>query len=354
MKKQDRLLLMIAICGELPANLTGQVVGSDSYAAALITRLKREGYISARSKDGCRGYVLRAKGRHHVLTICEDDAGFFLHGAIQTSHVKSEVNKRIRLHRMSEVWVFLWKAGVCIFQSQKPAWKTVSEGNGVETAVYYGSLEFKGDSDAIKGSRACGVLLSGNAAYVVYNTMGQRMKWAKKMERSMRVWTERLLLKGGSFHMADALILGENPVFLRELLESDGGIRKNLFQVDDIYEHYYYVPVCGSAAVQIWLLVDGEKRIRLYQFLSGALSKKREKEYAICDGYDAYGNPVYFCHELELRHLLRVKQEIAWNQAGCVLCLDYQEAALRMYFGEKMKIQAVITERLTEYLQQGV
>lgn len=354
MKKQDRLLLMIAICGELPANLTGRVVGSDSYAAVLITRLKQEGYISVRSKDGCRGYVLKAKGRRHVLEVCGEDAGFFLHGAIQTSHVKSEVDKRIRLHRMSEVWVFLWKTGVCIFQSQKPAWGMVSEGNGVEMAAYYGSLEFKGDSDAIKGSRACGVLLSGNTAYVVYNTMEQRMKWAKKMERSMRVWTERQLLKGGSFRMADALIVGRNAVFLRELLESDGGIRKNLFQVDDIYEHYYYVPMCSKAEVQIWLLTDEEKRIRLYQFLSGILSKKKEKEYAICDGYDAYGDPVYFCHELELRHLLRVKQETAWYQAGTILCLDYQEEALRGYFGERMKIQAVITEKLTEYLQQGV
>lgn len=353
MKKQDRLLMMIAICGELPAALTGQVVGSDSYAAALITRLKQEGYISVRSKDGRRGYVLRAKGRRHVLCACGEDAGYFLRGATATGHVKSEADKRIRLHRMGEVWVFLWKAGVCIFQSQKPEWAEVSEGNGVEAAAYYGSLEFKGDSEAIKGSRACGMLLSGNAAYVVYNTMAQRMKWAKKMERSMRIWAERLCLKNGSFFAADALILGESPLFLGELLESDGGIRKNLFQVDDIYEHYYYVPMQEEAAVQIWLLTDQEKRTRFYQFLSGILYRRREKEYAICDGYDECGNPVYFCHELELRHLLRVKQEAAWQQAGTVLCLDYQEEALRGYFGEKVKIQAVITERLEAYLQQG-
>ena len=85
-KKQDRLLLMIAICGELPAALTGQVVGSDSYAAALITRLKQEGYISVRSKDGRRGYVLRAKGRRHVLCACGEDAGYFLRGATAVSY----------------------------------------------------------------------------------------------------------------------------------------------------------------------------------------------------------------------------------------------------------------------------
>ena len=342
---------MIAICKELPAKLTGQVVGSDSYAEALITRLKREGFIAVRSGDGDRGYVLKAKGRRYVLEAYEADTAFFLQGAGK-GHVKSEVHKRIRLHRMSEVWVFFLKAGVCIFQSQKPALGSGFGKNGVETAAYYGSLEFKGDFEAIKGSRACGVLLSGNSAYVVYNTMEQRMKWAKKMERSMRTWTEKLLLKKGSLHAADALIFGENPGFLCELLESDGGIRKNLFQVDDIYERYYYVPMWDRAMVQIWLLLDGEKQERLKQFLGGILSRKREKEYAICDGYDRQGNPIYFCHELEMRHLLRVKQEIAWHHGGIVVCLDYQEEALRTYFGEGIEIHAVITERLAEYLQQ--
>lgn len=352
MKKQDRLLRMIAICTELPAKLTGQVVGSDSYAAALVTKLKQEGLIAVRSGDGYRGYVLKAKGRRYVLEAYGADTAFFLRGAAGRGMVKSEVHKRIRLHRMSEVWVFLWKSGVCIFQSQKPAFGSGLWKNGVEAAAYYGSLEFKGDFEAIRGSRACGVLLSGNSAYVVYNTMEQRMKWAKKMERSMRTWTEKLLLNMGSLYAADALIFGENTGFLCELLESDGGIRKNLFQVDDIYEHYYYVPMRDEAVVQLWLLVDAAKRERLKQFLGGILSGKRDKEYAIYDGYDRHGNPVYFCHELEMRNLLRVKQEIAWKQEGMVVCLDYQKAALRAYFGEKIEIQAVITERLEEYLQQ--
>lgn len=353
MKKQDRLLLMTAICGELPAKLAGQVVGSDSYAAALVTRLKQEGYISARTRDGQRGYVLRAKGRRYVLSHCGEDGSFFVSDSAATSHVKSEPDKRERLHRMGEVWVFLWKAGVCIFQSQKPEWRKVSEGSGVEMAAYYGSLEFKRDSEAIQGSRACGLLLSGDTAWVVYNTRAQRMKWAKKTERSMRVWTERLFLKSGNLSVADAVVFGEEPGLLAELLESDGGIRKNLFQVDDVYEHYYYVPMQAKAAVQVWLLADRSKRCRVRELLNGILVRKRENDYALCDGYDTAGNPVYFCHELEMRHLLRIKQETIWRQTGTIVCLDYQEEALKEYFGDRMRIQAVVTEKLEEYLQQG-
>ena len=352
MKKQDELLRMIAVCGELPSYLAGPVVGSDSYAAALITRLKQEGYLSVRSRDGYKGYVLREKGRRYLLERYEGDTAFFLRGSAQTMHVKSEANKRVRLYRMSEVWVFLWKAGVCIFQSQKPSWEDGFGKNGVETAVYYGSGEYKGDSEAIKGSRACGVLLAGKSAYVVYNTMEQRMKWAKKMERSMRTWTEKALLKRGSLWMADALIFGKNMGFLLELLESDGGIRKTLFQVDDVYERYYYVPMREEAELQMWLLSDEAKKKQLYGFLCGVLSRRREKEHEICDGYDNEENPVYFCHELELRRLLRIRQESAWHPCGIVVCLDYQEEALRAYFGAQVKIQAVIAKKAAEYLRQ--
>ena len=120
MKKEDVLLRLIAISGELPAGLVGEIVESESYAAALITRLKKENYISVRNAGGYKGYVLRGKGKRYLLERYEDDLSFFLSGSAQTNHVKSEPEKRLRLYRMSEVWVFLWKMGIEIFQSQKP------------------------------------------------------------------------------------------------------------------------------------------------------------------------------------------------------------------------------------------
>lgn len=50
----------------------------------------------------------------------------------------------------------------------------------------------------------------------------------------MRTWTERMLLKGGYNSKADALIVGQNIKVLLKLLESDGGIKKDLFRPDDI------------------------------------------------------------------------------------------------------------------------
>ena len=54
MDKGDELLLLIALSGELPADWIGRSVGSDSYGAALLTRLKEDGMIKLRKRDGIR------------------------------------------------------------------------------------------------------------------------------------------------------------------------------------------------------------------------------------------------------------------------------------------------------------
>lgn len=250
------------------------------------------------------------------------------------------------------VWVFLWKMGIEIFQSQKP-----DLGNGFEKsgkkAVYYGSLEYKESAEAIKGSRACGVLLTGDTAYVVYNTMAKRMKWAQKMEMAMRTWTERMLLIGGGLRQADSLILGNTMDFLLELLNSDGGVRKNLYQVDDVYEHYYYIPRTDNAKVQMELLLTSWKREKIKNLLATLVKYPRRKQYALSEGFDKDMQLIYFCHELDMRHLCRIKQEIGWKQKGTIICLDYQANVLRAYFGEGVRVRELNTDKIMEYLTKG-
>ena len=65
--QSDRLLLAIGVCRELPYELAAQVTGSASYTAALITKLKKEGMIGCRSRDGLKGYVLYEKGRRYLM-----------------------------------------------------------------------------------------------------------------------------------------------------------------------------------------------------------------------------------------------------------------------------------------------
>lgn len=354
MRRRDTLMLLVAVSGELPADLAGMIIGSDSYAAAVITRLKQEGYISVRNRDGCKGYVLRMKGKRYLFQAYEAEVGYFLQGAIETNHLKSEVEKRIRLHRMSKAWVFHWKMGIPIFRNEKP---TKLFGNRPETwegetTAYYGSLEYKNGVDAIKGSRSCGILMTGESVYIVYHTLSQRMKWAKKMERSMRSWTEKQGMQSGSMRPTEAIIIGDSMEFIGALLDSDGGIRKNLYLVDDVYDRYYYLPMSDCARVQMMLLTDRERRRSLRQFLSRILYKREDKGFAVNAGADENGYPVYFCYELELHHLLRVKQDMGWQQEGSVLCLDYQRKALGDFLGEEVKYIEIASEKVMQYLQQ--
>lgn len=308
-----------------------------------------ERYISLRCKDGYRGYVLLEKGRNYLLSEYEKELSFFISGSGQTGHVKSEPEKRMRLYRMSEVWVFFWKAGIEILRNHKPDMdKGFVRDRG--KAFYYGSLEFKGMSEAIRGSRSCGVLLSGDTALVVYNTMDRNMKWAKKMECSMRTWTERMLLKGGYNSRADALIVGQNIKVLLKLLESDGGIKKDLFRPDDIYDQYYYIPMCQEGILQIILLTEKQKREKLKQFLLSRFPIRKEKEYAVYAVCDEIGNPVYLGYDLEMRQLCRIKQELLWRPSVSIVCMDYQAEIIREYLGEKVIIYELNTENVMKYL----
>ena len=56
--RRDELLLLVAVSGELPAGWSGYAIGSDSYAAVLVTQLKKEGDLTVRSKDGMKGCLL--------------------------------------------------------------------------------------------------------------------------------------------------------------------------------------------------------------------------------------------------------------------------------------------------------
>ena len=142
--KKDIFLKMIAISGELPSYLTGIVIGSPSYAASLVTAMKKDGYIHVRSKDGVRGYILSKKGKAYLLNHYEADMRDYLTGASETNHVKSEKEKRLRLHRMSLAWTHFFVQGCVIFPSEKPAIFSERFFKNTELGNYYGSQELTG------------------------------------------------------------------------------------------------------------------------------------------------------------------------------------------------------------------
>ena len=356
MGKSEELLLLIAISGEMPANWVGFAVGSDSYAAALVTRLKGEGKIKVRNGDGIKGYILRAKAKQHLLEQYREDVQAFLTGASCTNHVKSEPEKRLRLHRMSIVWIFCRRVGIVVFPSRKPRLFLSPCVKGMENywkdrvwACYYGTAEWKQKTDQeIRGSRACGLLLS-ERAFVVYNTMDTLMKWTVKTERNVRARIELWLRKNADVHLQGAVILGTADGMLKRLLASNGGVRGSLFAVDDVYESYYYVPARLEAGIQLRLLCSEEREDHLRGLLGSMLALKAISKEALEDGRDREGKPVYFCYLLELKKLQRILCR-PFTKPGRVLCFAYQARELREIFPTSFTIEAIRPEKAAWYL----
>ena len=351
--KRDELLLLVAVSGEIPADWIGTAVGSESYGAALITRLKKEGMLRQRKKDGLWGYLLSVKAKRYLLNRYQKDVEMYLDGASSTNHVKSELDKRLRLHRMSMVWIFCRKAGIGVFLHQKPTlpWEmgretkeeTIWEKS--EWAAYYGTTEWKRPGDLeIKGSRACGLLM-GSHCYIVYNTMNRLMKWGPKIERNLAGRLEIRMRKYGGTFLTGAIFFGTGMEMLRRLLESEGGIKGNLFALDDIYEHYYYVPLRAETWLQLRLLCDEMGNQRLTAFLGQLSNIPSQKEQHLEDGWDQDGSPVYFCYLMDLRKISRIlKRTLA--RPGKLICFSYQAQALREIFPESFRIQAMEPEKV--------
>lgn len=358
MDKKDELLLLTAVSGEIPADWIGRAVGSESYAAVLLTRLKREGAVKLRSKDGIRGYLLRSKAKQYLLTHYREDVLPYLSGAVSTNHVKSEPEKRLRLHRLSMVWIYFHRAGIRIFKSEKPelfpALHPVPSGvpaaaGGEADGCYYGTMEWKQETDMeIKGSRACGVL-AADRYYIVYNTMNSLMKWVPKTERNLKSRLEIRLRKRNGFRLGGAVFMGTDMEMVTRILASDGGLKGNLFALDDVYDTYYYIPFLPEAVIQLKLLSCEAWQTRFYQFLCSALKRVNEDGFSPEAGEDEDGNPVYFCYLLELWQLKRICS-LPPVRSGRIFCFTYQADVLKAVMPEGFKVEAIRTEKVYRYL----
>lgn len=356
-ERKDELLLLMALCGEMPADWVGCAAGSDSYGAALLTRLRREGFIKLRSGNGLRGYLLRTKGKRYLLEKYQEDVESFLSGSVSTNHVKSEPEKRLRLHRMGMVWIACHAVGIRIFHSEKPELfpalhpspSIKGEEGGIKGATYYGTAEWKLETDQeIKGSRACGIL-SADSVYIVYNTMDSLMKWTQKTERNLKIRISLRLQKSRKGNLGGAILFGAGMEVLERLICSDGGVKGNLFRLDDTYEQLYYIPFAREAALQLFLLCDSEGREKFKRFLSTALKTVGKEPYEQEAGRDGSGRPVYFCYLLELWQLRRIRSGHI-REGGRIFCFTYQAKALQELFPESFAIEAIRPEKVYQYL----
>jgi hypothetical protein len=350
------LLALTAISGEFPADQLKRLRGSDYYKESIITSLKKDGLLRTYYRDKLRGYRLGAKAKVTLLSECPGQFVFYLTGDTDTNYLKSEMSRRLRLHRIAQAYVTMENAGAAIFREEKPdvfapEGSPVSE---IESPVFFNSREIKEvgiDFTKIRASRSVGVLFAPSGIFVTYNCGAGLMKWKYKSELRMKtlMWTvlcqQRL---SAQFRPEDVsgLVLGDGMEPAYQMLTSNGGKKHDCFMLDGCYEHFFYVSNDRQGETLLCLLCDADKKAELDRILSLDLSEPRVNWRIENDAIDQNGEPVLFGYSCDMPRIVRFNTALELQcKSGTLICFDYQREVLERYCGSRVRFQTIAFEK---------
>ena len=351
--KGYELLELTAISGELPVRQLSRLSGGESYKAAVVTVLKQQKLLKTYYRDGLRGYRLTAQAKG---LLCEENPErflFYLTGAVDTNHVKSEITRRLRLHRIAETTVTMKNAGVTVFRDERPAvfapfW---SGDIHIRSPSFFNSREIKelGTIFAkIRGARSVGVLLTEREIFVVYNLGNALMKWEYKSEMRTKALLKTVLCRERlpeqySPDSVRGLIFGDTMELAYELLTNGGG--KQYFVLDGNYESFCFLTNDRKGEAVLRLLCNPELAEGLNEILTGDMEPARPGFTVENDAMEG-GNPVLLCYTCDLPRIRRFQSALQLqNRRGTIICFDYQAETLRRYCGDTVRFQTIDFEK---------
>lgn len=347
------LLTLAALSGEFPANQLDRI-GSGAYMDNVVKGLKRDGLLRSYYKDKLRGFRLTARAKSLLLAGNPDRFQFYLTGNCETNQPKSEVTRRLRLHRMAEANVTMCGAGVSIFRDEKPE-VFFPEGSRSHTPpvtapAFYSSREMKElgtEFVKIRGARAVGVLLTEDKIFVVYNTGSAKCRWEYKSEMRTKALLKTVLCRERLPHQyrPDALhglLLGNGMDMACQLLTGSEMGKRNYFILDGNYDRFHYIPNNHAGEVILKLLCSNRQMAELDGILSENLFPCQRGSVLENDGMKQNGQPVLFAYTMDLPRILRFHQALELQDiTGVMLCFDFQAEALRKFCGERVTFETI-------------
>ncbi len=302
------LLTLTALSGEFPTALISRLPGGDAYKMKVVKRLKKDRLIHTYYADGLRGLRLTTSAKRQLLEEWPDRFCPYLTGRSETNMLKSEAGRRLRLHRMAEVLVTMYNAGVAVFPWQKTAVfrpTPPSDDVWVERSAYYSSREVKEigpQCDKIRGSRATGVLLTEDDVFAVYNTGVSEMKWEGNAEIRLRALLKidlcqhRLPSQYGDIE-SGAIVFGADMGQMPALMGVGGDRRRKYFVLDELCQRFHYLTSDHHGEVVLWLRrLPGVVRIYLRYAQNQVL-------YRECDSHGLKGLLYCFDFQEEVKHI---------------------------------------------------
>lgn len=357
------LLTFTALSGELPTDQIDRLSSTKAYQEKVLKALKSEKLLRTFYRNGLRALRLTLTGKKLLLNTWPDRFTAYLSGSTETNVLKSEVPRRLRLHRMAEVLVTMFNAGVTVYPWEKPALFTPSPPPSplhVKRSSYYSSRELKElGALAVKvhGSRATGILFSDDGIFVVYNAGPGQMKWELRIEMRLKalVQQELCMKRVPQFSEIEpsAIVFDAGMEQMPLLMGTHDGGQYNYFVLDGNFDHFYFLTSDHCGEVILRLLCESDKRTVLDGILSQGLSAPRPGFVVENDAMDG-DEPVLFAYTCDMPRIKRFDNALhIHDMRGTLYCFDFQEAALRAICGPGIKIQDLDFEKVKALLFDG-
>jgi len=332
------ILELIAVLIDFPCCLINRFECSSRNVYRIICRLIDAGLIKRFRKDKMGSLRLTQKGQAYLL---EHDRGRIGKIEDKIKYSKSEEEKRRRLHRIASAYISMRNAGVKIYTDQKPIVFSKNKVDEVKInePVFYSSLEIKSvgiECTKIKYCRAVGLLLaSDDRGFIVYNSQNTLMKWSSTAEQRVSGTLTGLLLDCGiQINHFYGLMVGKDMEFAKRLLFSDGGLKNELFKLDNTFYEFYYVPEDENGDYLISLLVDNKRLKDMKRQLIDELEIKIDFRPYSSDGKDKYDRAILFAYDFDLEKIRKFKSGLEmFEEIGIVVCFEFQKKVLEEYFG---------------------
>ena len=317
-----------------------------------MTALKKAGLLRTYYRDRLRGYRLGTKAKSVLLDGWPERFTFCLTGDAETNRLKSEANRRFRLHRLAETYITIGNAGVLLYPDEKPKVfaQTGFGGEAVTYPVFYSSREVKelgADATQIRSSRFAGVLLAPTGIFVTYNSGSALMKWRYKSELRVKtlLWNilcQQRLAQQYRVEQVHGLVLGDSMDLAYQILTSTGGAKHDYFMLDGSYDHFYFLTNDHQGEVILALLCDPVKTAELDRILSQGLSAGNPGSAMEQDAAEPDGTPVLFGYFCDLPRIVRFNTALElMERPGTLICFDFQVDVLRRYCGDRVRLQTI-------------
>ena len=349
-------LALTAICGELPADLLARLPGSAGYQETMISTLKKKKLLKTYYRDKIRGYRLGRRGKELLLADNPKRFSFYLTGNVETNLLKSEPERRLRLHRIAEVYVSMMNSSVVVFRDEKPdVFSPKMESELLLTkAAFYNSREIKElgiETVKIRGSRMMGVLLTSAGIFLTYNAGFQLHKWEYRAEYRAKVLLQIILCQQRmSLQYSDVtvqgILFGNSMEPFYQILASADTATRCFFLLDGNYEHFYYFTNDRKGEVLLRLLCDQDKIMAVNAILSQGLFAKDPGQPFEHDALDEEGNPVLFGYFLDIPRIQKFLTAMNLQErSGTLICFDFQKEVLERVCNRNIHLQTISLEK---------